>query len=125
MGVPLVWRLKLAHYVPKIGKSNKKRCLARQNTPFTVNVKISVRVGWGRRPLVILVKTKHPKNTNTNRKKTIPGKAQHFWCFYLVCFRGREAGEAAYLCKSGLEKLLPQQTWVECFLGIARRHHDR
>ena len=28
MGVPLVWRLKLAHYVPKIGKSNKKRCLA-------------------------------------------------------------------------------------------------
>ena len=25
MGVPLVWRLKLAHYVPKIGKSNKKR----------------------------------------------------------------------------------------------------
>ena len=28
MGVPFVWRLKLAHYVPKIGKSNKKRCLA-------------------------------------------------------------------------------------------------
>ena len=28
MGVPLVWRLKLAHYVPKIGKSNKMRCLA-------------------------------------------------------------------------------------------------
>ena len=26
--IPLVWRLKLAHYVPKIGKSNKKRCLA-------------------------------------------------------------------------------------------------
>ena len=28
MGVPFVWRLKLAHYVPKIRKSNKKRCLA-------------------------------------------------------------------------------------------------
>ena len=27
MGVPLVWRLTLAHYVPKIGKSNKMRCL--------------------------------------------------------------------------------------------------
>ena len=28
MGVPLVWRLKVAHCVPKIGKSNKIRCLA-------------------------------------------------------------------------------------------------